>query len=322
MRYVVTGGHGFVGANVSRALAVRGDDVVIVEARSDKPPHGLVENLSIPVIEHEHVRDYLERDKGQIGCIVHLGAISDTRCRDIHRLADMNIASSLFLWRWCEENGVKFIYASSAATYGDGSAGFLDRSDASYLSRLLPRNDYARSKHAVDGIIWTSPEERGPARTVGLKFFNIYGPGEDHKGPQASMVLQAFNQLSSTGSVNLFKLGADESPPCRDFVWIGDCVKAVLWLCDQQEVTGLFNLGSGQSRTFEEAAGCVANALGMQATTCYKSMPQYLRDSYQYLTLSENQKLTRAGFDPGRTSLELGSSKYVEWLLSRQAHAC
>lgn len=322
MRYVVTGGHGFVGANVARALVLRGNDVVIVEPRGDRPSSSLLEKLSIPVVEHEQVRDYLEQHRGRIGCIVHLGAISDTRCRDIDRLTEMNIASTLFLWRWCEENGTKFIYASSASTYGDGSAGFLDRSDIAYLSRLCPQNDYARSKHIVDETIWTSAEERGPARAVGLKFFNIYGPDEHHKGAQASMLLQAFEQFQSTGLVNLFKVAADENTPRRDFVWVGDCVKAILWLCDQQEVTGLFNLGSGQSRTFEEAAACVADALGIEARISYKSMPPYLRSSYQYFTLSDDQKLTSAGFDASRTSLELGSAKYVDWLLSRQAHAC
>jgi ADP-L-glycero-D-manno-heptose 6-epimerase len=211
---------------------------------------------------------------------------------------------------------VPLIYASSAATYGDGAAGFDDDGSPAALARLRPLNAYGWSKHLTDRRIARIVAEGGPRppQWAGLKFFNVYGPGEDHKGAQRSVVPQVWRQVRSGGPARLFRSyrpGVPDGEQRRDFVWIGDAVAVMLWLLDRPEVSGLFNVGSGWARSFNDLAQAVFAALGREPRIEYVDMPARLRDRYQYFTEAPIDRLRRAGYDAPMTTLEEGVRRYV-----------
>jgi ADP-L-glycero-D-manno-heptose 6-epimerase len=227
-----------------------------------------------------------------------------------------NFRLSLDLWTWCARRGVRFIYASSAATYGDGTGGFDDHAAPAALARLRPLNLYGWSKHLFDRRVAeiVARGDAAPPQWAGLKFFNVYGPNEYHKEGQFSVVLKNFREIAATGRAVLFRSHRPDyadGGQQRDFVWVGDCVEVMLWLHRTPAVSGLFNLGTGRARSFADLATAVFGALGRTPAIDYVDMPPNIRDQYQYHTEARMRRLAAAGYDAPFTALEDGVARYV-----------
>jgi ADP-L-glycero-D-manno-heptose 6-epimerase len=264
----------------------------------------------------DEIDAWLARHGASVRAIVHLGACTDTRETDRARLRALNIESSQQLWRRATALGVSFIYASSAATYGDGALGYDD--DEAVLPRLKPLNAYGESKQVFD--VWALDEDRAdrhPPAWTGLKFFNVYGFGERHKGPMSSVVIQAFDQIQATGRVRLFRSHRPDiadGHQARDFVFVDDVVAVLLALVDRPLGRGIFNLGSGRARTFLDLARAVFAALGRPEAIDFIDTPEDLRRTYQYFTEAPMARLRSAGYAQTATPLETGVRRYVEAL--------
>lgn len=319
---LVTGGAGFIGSNIVAALAARGDRVIVVDQLDGGDKwRNLVKHPLLDIAHPDRLFEMLARYKGELASVVHMGAISSTEERDLDRLVATNVALSQDLWLWCAEHRVRFVYASSASTYGDGTNGFSDDLSVTPLSSLRPLNAYGWSKHVFDQwMIARQPEAAVEGTTwVGLKFFNVYGPNEYHKGGQRSMVSHCFDQIAARGAVRLFKsieASIADGEQQRDFVWVDDCVRAVLWFCDRPGVQGLFNVGSGIERSFADLARAVFAALGREPVVEFFDMPEHLRANYQSWTRADLGKLRAAGYDGASTGLEAGVERYVRGFLA------
>lgn len=313
---ILTGGAGFIGSGVLRGLndAGVGDVVVVDRLGSSEKWKNLVGKL---YLDYLHKDQFIEQLLGgafgegkEIEAVIHLGACSSTTEADADYLWRNNFKYSQVLATWCLEKEVRFIYASSAATYGDGAQGFLD--DDAAVPHLRPLNMYGYSKQLFDQ--WAL-DEGVMDRMVGLKFFNVFGPNEAHKGDMRSLVDKAVLQIQATGRLQLFKSHKPEfkdGEQTRDFVYVKDVVAIILKLLQQREVGGLYNLGSGSARTWNDLAGSVFKALGKPVAIDYIDMPQQLRGKYQYHTRAEMGKLRQAlGLLPIR-SLEDAVTDYVQ----------
>lgn len=319
---LVTGGAGFIGSNIVASLCDRGDSVAICDRlRSGEKWRNIARRNLIDVVAPEGLEAWLSANGANLEAVIHMGAISATTERDADLITEVNFRLSLFLWRWCAEHGVPLIYASSAATYGDGSQGFDDDPSREALARLLPLNAYGWSKHLFDRRVRRALDEGEPAppQWAGLKFFNVYGPNEYHKGSMKSVVAQKLPLAVADQAVTLFKSYNPDIPDGgqrRDFVFVADCVNVVLWLLDNPHVSGLFNLGTGTGRSFEALANAMFAALDMTPQISYIDMPDSIRGQYQYFTRARMDRLRAAGYDRPFTTLEDGVRTYVqEYLL-------
>jgi len=326
---VVTGGTGFIGSNLVAELEGRGETRLVVcdrrqqcdqLTRADKWRNVAKRDLAALVIP-EQLSDFLERNSGEIRAIFHMGAISSTMETDADLLVTTNVHLSADLWRWCAENRVAFIYASSAATYGDGSNGFDDDGSVAGLSRLRPMNPYGRSKHAFDTMVarWVEEGAPTPPQWVGLKFFNVYGPNEYHKGHMQSLVSKTFPAAAAGEPVTLFRSHDANYPDggqLRDFVHVQDCVSVMLWLIDNPDISGLFNLGTGRARTFLDLIASMFAALDMEPSINWVDTPAEIRDRYQYFTQAEISRLRAAGYHTEFMSVEDGIGAYVRLFLA------
>ena len=321
---IVTGGAGFIGSNLVAALEERGAGPLVV---CDKPGAGgkgrtIAKRRLEAVIEPAALASWLAAHGNEVRAVFHLGAISSTTETDASLLARNNFGFSMDLWRWCAAAGVPLIYASSAATYGDGSKGFDDDGSIPALARLKPLNGYGRSKHLVDRRIAHALAAGAPRppQWAGLKFFNVYGPNEYHKGGQRSVVATIHPDAAAGRPVRLFK-SYDEryahGGQCRDFVWVGDCVSVMLWLMDNPQVSGLFNVGTGTARTFADLAHALFAALGRAPLIEYVEMPEAMRTHYQYFTEARMERLRRAGYERPFATIEEGVGRYVRDYLNR-----
>ncbi|HZB92522.1 MAG TPA: ADP-glyceromanno-heptose 6-epimerase [Stellaceae bacterium] len=320
---VVTGGAGFIGSNLVAALEERGEaDLVVCDrlGRDDKW-RNLGKRRLAALLPPEALFDFLERHRREIGIIFHLGAISATTETDADLIIAVNFTLPQRLWEWCADSETRFIYASSAATYGDGSAGFDDDADPAALARLRPLNAYGWSKHLFDrhvARLATQPAKQ-PPQWAGLKFFNVYGPNEYHKGGQRSVAVQLYQRAAQGQPARLFRSHRADVPDggqCRDFVYVRDCVDMMLWLYDQPAVSGLFNIGSGAARSFAELAAAVYRAQGREPQIDFVDTPVEIRDRYQYFTEARMERLRAAGYDKPMTSLEDGVRDYIANYLS------
>jgi ADP-L-glycero-D-manno-heptose 6-epimerase len=245
-----------------------------------------------------------------------MAAISSTTETDIDRIVAANIRLTLDLWEWCAAHRVRLIYASSAATYGDGAAGFLDDASVEGLAKLAPLNAYGWSKHLVDRRIAAdvAAGRTAPPQWAGLKFFNVYGVNEAHKGPMQSVAGKILPIVAAGGAVTLFKSHDPRYPDggqLRDFVYVEDCVAIVRWLLANPDVSGLFNAGSGKARSFADLVAAVGAAVGRTVKIDYVDTPVEIRDKYQYFTQADMGKLRRAGFAAPLYSLEDGVRDFV-----------
>ncbi|MBV8165870.1 MAG: ADP-glyceromanno-heptose 6-epimerase [Alphaproteobacteria bacterium] len=321
---VVTGGAGFIGSNLVAALNERGEhDVVVVDrlGRADKW-RNLAKRELAGLIAPDQLFPFLDEHAPEIRAVFHLGAVSSTTETDADLIADSNFALSLKLWQWCCWRGTRLIYASSAATYGDGAAGFDDGLDVDALARLRPLNAYGWSKHLFDRRVARLVAEGAPTppQWAGLKFFNVYGPNEYHKGGQQSVVAHLYPKLAAGEPAVLFKShrkDVADGAQARDFVWVGDVVDVLLWLYDTPGASGLFNVGSGGARTFKDLASAVFAALGKTARIDYVDTPVAIRDKYQYFTEARLDHLRAAGFTQKFVALEDGVQRYVRDFLMR-----
>ena len=326
---IVTGGAGFIGSNIVGALIERGHDRVVVcdSLGTDDKWRNIAKHDVADIIAPGRLFDYLDGISRRAWifsqparAIVHMGAISSTTESDVDRLVDTNFRLPMELWGWCTRNRVPFIYASSAATYGDGAQGFDDAFDSEALDRLRPLNAYGWSKHQFDRRVAKMVRvHHRPPQWAGLRFFNVYGPNEYHKGSQRSVALQIFERAAAGEPVRLFKSHHPDYPDGgqkRDFVSVTDCVDVVMWLLDHPAAGGLFNMGTGRARTFVDLAKTVFAALGREANIEFIDMPPEIRDKYQYFTEARMDRLRAAGYAEPFTSLENGVGGYVRSYLA------
>ncbi len=321
---VVTGGAGFIGSNLVAALSERGDHEVVV---CDVLGTGAKwRNLAKHEVADIVPPDALERfmagtGRGTVEAVVHMGANSSTTEADIDLMLRQNFAFSMMLWRLCAEHRLRLIYASSAATYGDGSAGFDDDASPEALARLRPLNPYGWSKHLFDrrvARLARDPDTR-PAQWAGLKFFNVYGPNEYHKGAMQSVVAQKFPHARDGAPVTLFRSHHPDyadGEQKRDFVYVRDCISVMLWLLDTPQVNGLFNLGTGTARSFRDLSRALHGALGKEERIAFIDTPETVRGHYQYFTEARIDRLRAAGYEAPFTALEDGVADYVKTYLA------
>jgi ADP-L-glycero-D-manno-heptose 6-epimerase len=315
---VITGGAGFIGSNLAAALDERGErDLVICDRLGQGGKwRNLAKRELAALLPPEALLDFLDQQAREINIVFHLGAISSTTETDADLIAATNFTLPQRLWEWCAQTETRFIYASSAATYGDGSAGFDDEGSPGGLARLRPLNAYGWSKHAFDRRVARLLEHHGkrPSQWAGLKFFNVYGPNEYHKGAMQSGVAQIFARAVKGESARLFRshrADVADGGQKRDFVYVRDCVDMLLWLYDHPAVSGLFNIGSGTARSFGDLAVAVFRALEREPWIDFIDTPVEIRDRYQYLTEARMERLRAAGYAKPATSLEDGVSDYV-----------
>lgn len=316
--YVVTGGAGFIGSNIVYGLERRGlGPVVVVDHLSDGDKwRNLAKRELADVIRPEALSAFLLANAALIEAVIHMGAISATTETDVDLIFENNFRLSLDLWQWCTQHGVRFIYASSAATYGDGGEGFDDDASVDALARLQPMNPYGWSKNLFDRRVARSiiNGDDLPRQWAGLKFFNVYGPNEYHKERMQSVVSQVYPVARDGGPARLFKShhpDYEDGGQLRDFIWVDDCVEIVLWLLDNDGVSGLFNCGTGRARSFADLARAVYAALDREAAIEFIDTPEDIRDKYQYFTEARMDKLRAAGYGKPMTELEDGVGRYV-----------
>jgi ADP-L-glycero-D-manno-heptose 6-epimerase len=314
---LVTGGAGFIGSHIACDLSAAGHRVVVADLlRSGGKWRNIAEAGLYDLIRPEAIFPWLDRHRAELAAIVHMAAVSATDEPDIDRYAANNIRLSLDLWEWCAASGVRLIYASSAATYGDGAAGFRDDDSPAALSALAPLNAYGWSKHVVDRRI-AEDAARGrptPPQWAGLKFFNVYGPNEGHKGAMQSIASKILPVVAARRPVELFKSYDPAYPDGgqkRDFVYVRDCVAVVRWLFANPAASGLFNVGTGTACSFAELVGAVGAALEVEPEIRYVDMPPALRGQYQYVTRADVAKLRAAGFAGAFHTLAEGIRDFV-----------
>jgi ADP-L-glycero-D-manno-heptose 6-epimerase len=320
--HLVTGGAGFIGSNIVAALAARGADVVVCDwLRSDERWRNLAKHEIAGIVAPPDLHDWLRRNGEDVEIVIHMGAISTTTESDIDLIVANNVRSTLDLVAWCSDTRTRLIYASSAATYGDGGGGFDDQFSCEALAALRPLNAYGWSKHLVDRRLARMSARRDllPPQWVGLKFFNVYGPNEYHKGSMQSVVAKNYALVRDSRPIALFRSLRPEYPnggQLRDFIYVQDCVDVVLWLVDHPQVCGLFNLGTGKARTWLDLAHALFDAAEQPPNIEFIDMPAVLAGKYQYFTEARMDRLRAAGYDSPFTSLEKGILKYVRGYLS------
>lgn len=322
---IVTGGAGFIGSNLIAGLAQAGEsDIVVCDWLGDGDKWRNIAGQPLAdVIMPEALPAYLDAHRGDIDAIFHLGAISATTETDVDLIVRNNVRLSLDLWDWCTRHQVRFIYASSAATYGDGANGFDDDGSPEGLSGLAPMNPYGWSKHMVDRRVADicSRGDACPPQWAGLKFFNVYGPNEYHKDGMRSVAVQLYERISSGEPARLFRShnpDYEDGGQMRDFIWVGDCVDIMLWLLKTPKVSGLFNAGTGKARSFADLANATFRALDKPPRIEFIDTPGEIRHRYQYFTEAETGRLRQAGYDTPFTELEDGVARYVQDYLATE----
>ncbi|MGB3865789.1 MAG: ADP-glyceromanno-heptose 6-epimerase [Xanthobacteraceae bacterium] len=319
---LVTGGAGFIGSNLVAALndAGRADVVVCDWLGSDGKWRNLAKRQLADIVPPEQLTAWL--DGRRVDAVFHLGAISETTATDGDLVIETNFRLSMRLLDWCTVHPTPFIYASSAATYGDGEQGFVDDPSLPALKQLRPMNLYGWSKHLFDLQVAERVAQRAPLppQWAGLKFFNVFGPNEYHKGAMMSVLAKKFADIKAGHAIQLFKshrAGIADGDQRRDFIYVDDVVRVMMWLLASPAVSGLFNVGTGRARSFREMMLAAFAALGAPARIDYIDMPENIRGSYQYFTEGDVTRLCQAGYNGGFTALEAAVGRYVGDFLDR-----
>ena len=310
---IITGAAGFIASALVGYLNQKGlTDIVVVDdfSRADKV-NNLKDKKIAHRIERELLFDWLRTQKPKIDFVFHLGARTDTTEFDYSIFEKLNIGFSQEMWRFCTEKQIPLVYASSAATYGLGELGYEDREDI--VNDLKPLNPYGVSKNEFDKWVLTQTER--PPFWYGLKFFNVYGANEYHKGRMASVIFHAFKQIRETGSMKLFKSHNPkyrDGEQLRDFVYVKDVVQVCEFLSQKRPASGLYNLGTGWARTFLDLAHNTFYALELEPKITFVETPIDIRDKYQYYTEADILKLRSAGYQKPFSNLEYGITDYVQ----------
>ena len=322
--YVVTGGAGFIGSNLLATLEARAFGPLVAVDRCDDvhKVRNIAKRRLAHVVAPEQTFTFLDEHARRIQAIFHLGAITSTTERDIAKLDEVNVRLSRALWAWCARQEVPFIYASSAATYGDGTAGFDDDGSLAALARLKPLNPYGQSKHRFDLVVAQDISAGAPKPPfwAGLKFFNVYGANEFHKGSQASLVPQIYPKAVAGQAYPLFKSHNSayvDGGQLRDFIFVEDCCDVMVWLLEQRQRSALYNLGTGTARSFLDLAAAVYRAIGRAPSIVFRDTPRDIRAQYQYFTEAPMNRLRAAGYVKSFTSLEDGVAATVQNYLSQ-----
>ena len=325
---VVTGGAGFIGSNLVAALLERGEEVVVCDVLGGGDKwRNLAKHAVADIVAPERLFGVLRRRArgegrwGRVEAVLHMGANASTTETDVDAILAQNFTYSLRLWKLCSELGLRLIYASSAATYGDGGAGFDDDPAPASKARLRPLNPYGWSKHLFDrrALALAGDGATRPPQWAGLKFFNVYGPNEAHKGDMQSVVAQKLPLVLAGEPLTLFRShhpDTADGEQKRDFVAVEDCVAVMLWLLDNPRIDGLFNVGTGCARSFLDLARALYAATGTDERIAFIDTPQSLRAQYQYFTEARLERLRAAGYTAPFTSLEDGIAATVRRALS------
>ncbi|MHC8510226.1 MAG: ADP-glyceromanno-heptose 6-epimerase [Rhodospirillales bacterium] len=318
--YIVTGGAGFIGSIILHALEAAGlGPLVCCDRVDDAKRPNIAKRTLAAAIPPEDLTDFLHKNAsgaGDIKAVIHMGAVSATTAPDDDHLHTTNVRLPMALWDWCAETQTRLIYASSASVYGAGEQGFEDDTSPAALEKLNPLNAYGRSKLAFD--VWAAGRAASgcaPPGWAGLRFFNVYGPNEYHKGAQQSVIAHLVPQIQSAGRARLFQSHRKDVPDggqSRDFIHVDDCAAVVLWLLNNAGVSGVFNCGTGRARSFADLAAAVFAAMGRAPEIDYIPTPEPLREKYQYFTQAGMGRLRAAGFTRPFTTLEDGAQAYVQ----------
>ena len=317
---VVTGGAGFIGYNLVKKLIETGHkEIVVIDNGWDNIQRFQIRAVKDILVGFDKVECMTVEDSflwlgmnvSKIKHVIHLGARTDTTEKNEKIFNELNIRYSKFIWSFCAKNNIPLIYASSAAVYGDGRLGFNDDTVEQYLT---PLNPYGWSKLLFDD--WVSVQDETPPHWAGLRFFNVYGPYEEHKDRMASVVWHFYNQIKETDKVNLFKSHKEDcehGEQKRDFIYVQDIVDAIFWFMSKTPF-GIYNLGTGKARSYNDLAKAIFKSLGKEENIQYIDMPEDIRDSYQYFTEANLRNLRSTGYNKVFTSLESGIDKYIKLL--------
>jgi ADP-L-glycero-D-manno-heptose 6-epimerase len=319
---LVTGGAGFIGSNLVSALHERGHPVAVCDRLGcDEKWRNLARVPLQELVAPEALPRFLEQRGSEVAYLFHMGAVTSTTERNADLVVETNFRLSQEIWRWCARSEVPLVYASSAATYGDGAQGFDDDGSPEGLAALRPLNPYGWSKHLFDR--WVAGEvaegRPRPPQWAGLKFFNVYGPNEYHKAEMRSLVTKAHPRAALGEAVALFRSHHPDYPDggqLRDFVYVRDCVDVMLWLRERRDVSGLFNLGTGRAQSWLELMGALYRSVGRELRVEWVDMPPELRDRYQYYTEARVDRLRAAGYTAPFAPVAQGVQEYVERYLS------
>lgn len=310
---VITGSAGFIGSCIVSKFNSEGiTNLVLVD---DFSVNAKQANYTLKTfyqkIERKHFIEWFDNNYNIVTDVIHAGARTDTTEKDVHILNELNLEYTKAIWNICAKNKINLIYASSAATYGLGEFGYDD--DETKIQHLKPLNLYGESKNNFDK--WALQQNTCPPNWYGLKFFNVYGPNEYHKGRMASVIFHSFHQINNTGKVKLFRSHDPkytDGGQLRDFVFVKDVVSVIWFLYSSKIKSGIYNLGSGKARTFLDLANATFKALDKEPTIEFIDTPIDIRDKYQYFTEANMNKLVSAGYSKKFTSLEEGVSDYVK----------
>jgi ADP-L-glycero-D-manno-heptose 6-epimerase len=323
---LVTGGAGFIGSNITAELTGEGGyDVAVCDWLGEAAQakwRNIAKHPIADFVRPDALFPWLDAHAPEVEAIVHMGAVSSTTEPDADHIVHSNFTLSRDIWNWSVQHGTRLIYASSAATYGAGDQGFEGRDDLQSLSRLRPLNAYGWSKYLFDLYARREADRgRAPRQWAGLKFFNVYGPNEAHKGSMKSVIAQIWPKVSAGEGVQLFKSHRpdyEDGGQMRDFVYVRDCAQVVSWLIETPGVNGIYNLGSGKARSFADLARAVFKAAGREPKIGYVDTPIEIRDKYQYFTEADMTRLKAAGYAHAFTELEAGAADYVGRFLSQE----
>ena len=315
---VITGAAGFIGSYLTGFLNKLGFNrlVLVDDFNIERKQPNLEGKKCIGKIDREAFFDWQSANEGTVKYIFHLGARTDTTEMDYSIHKRWNLDYSIRIWKLCTNNNIPLVYASSAATYGSGTLGYSDAHDLP--ARLHPLNPYGVSKNEFD--VWAIAQTDAPPFWAGLKFFNVYGPNEYHKGRMASVVLHAFGQIQKYGEVKLFRShnpAYKDGEQIRDFIYVSDVAQICYWLMQQQPASGLYNTGTGKGRTFKDLVSAIFTTLHLPVQINYIDTPEDIRDKYQYFTEADMHKLLAASYPNPFHSLEEGVAEYVnDYLLT------
>lgn len=315
---IVTGAAGFIGSCMVSYLNRQGfEKLILVDEFDDEEKElNLLHKKYIVRVEREDFFGWVQREKPAVDFIFHLGARTDTTEFDYSVHQRLNVEYSQKMWNYCAMHNIPLVYASSAATYGEGELGYDDSHDI--IEQLQPLNPYGISKNEFDK--WVLHQDCHPPFWAGLKFFNVYGPNEYHKARMASVIFHSYNQIKQNGTVKLFrshKEGYEDGEQLRDFVYVKDVIAVCYWLMEHQPASAIYNLGTGQARSFNDLVKSTFAGLDMQPDIEYIDMPADIRDKYQYFTEANMDKLRKAGYKAEFYSLEKGVNDYVRNYLAK-----